>query len=487
MRNKTGQRQRSGQMARKVPLAERVRSADVRLWAALTFLAIVFLMGGGSRSDVASLSLLRPLAVLFGAYAIWAMPAGRAIFLRAPLAWLALLALWMVVQLVPLPAHVWSSLPGRDAIYRIDRLLGQTDIWRPISLTPSMTWNSLLSLVVPAAALLMFAAVEPAQRGRLIIAMVLIGVASAMLSLIQIWMKSDLLYFYRITNGGTMVGLFSNRNHNAIFLSCTLVLSGLTMRGALKERFVRPAHVLGLGAGSALMLVVILGIGSRAGLMTGLIALCLYAALVWPVLLAPKQKVAGRPTGLIKTPRARMLVLVVLPLVVLITLALLFFASDQSNAINRSVGGSYSEELRGQTLPIVVGLMQQHWLAGTGFGSFAGVYRVVEPDALLQPEYFNHAHNDWGQIVIEGGLPMILLVVAALLWAAARLIGVWRDYRAVRGAAFPAVAAAAAAVWALVALVSFGDYPLRTPSLMALMALVVGLLARVPQPQLPKA
>jgi hypothetical protein len=484
MKNRSGQRQASRQTARKIPFAEWIRGSDARLWAALAFMSIVFLTGGGSRSDIASLPLLRSLAVLFGAYALWSMPAGRAIVLRAPLAWLALLALWMVVQLIPLPASAWSTLPGRDAIYRIDGILGQADIWRPISLTPSMTWNSLMSLVVPAAALLLFAGVEPEHRKRLLTALMIIGVASAALSLLQVWMKSDLLYFYRITNRGEMVGFFSNRNHHAIFLACMLVLAGLAMRGALNERAVRPAYMVGLAAGSALMIIVILGIGSRGGLLIGLIALAVYAAFVWPVLLAAKPKTPGRPVGLIKTPRARVLVLVVLPLVLLAMLALLFFASDQSNAINRSVGGSYSEELRGQTLPVLIGLMQQHWLVGTGFGSFAGVYRMVEPDSLLQPEYFNHAHNDWGQIVIEGGLPMILLVFAALFWVAGRLFVIWRNYRSVHGTAFPTLPAAAAAIIALIALVSVGDYPLRTPSLMLLLSLVVVLLARAPsQPQ----
>src|SRR3546814_13881846 len=57
-----------------------------------------------------------------------------------------------------------------------------------------------------------------------------------------------------------------------------------------------------------------------------------------------------------------------------------------------------------------------YWTAGSGFGSFAGAYKMFEPDNLLQEADFNHAHNDWAEVIITGGLPFALILAAAILW-----------------------------------------------------------------------
>ncbi|MDO9369799.1 MAG: O-antigen ligase family protein [Sphingopyxis sp.] len=469
-----------GSATRSLPFAERATGSGFRLGAAIAFLLLVFVMGGGSRGDVASLVLLRPLAVLFAAYALWAMNAESRAAIKGPVIWLLLLAGWMTVQLVPLPADMWSALPGRQPIFRIDQLLGQSDIWRPISLQPSKTWNSLVSLVVPAAALLMFAAVEDEDRSTLFTGLIWVGVASALLSIMQIWMsKTDLLYFYRITNRDGMVGLFANRNHHATFLSCVLVLTGLSMRHALLERHKRALLIVGLAATGFLMIIVLLAIGSRAGLVTGAVALAACVAMIWPVISQIGTAAGGRQAdGRLRSKGARFLVFGVLPLLVLTGLVLLFFAAEQTNSISRSLSGNYASDMRGQTLSVITELMRANWLFGTGYGSFAGVYRMVEPDSLLQPEYFNHAHNDWLQPVIEGGLPMVLLILVAVGWIGKKLFAVWRSRQT--GARGPGLADmfAVGSIIVIFMLASAGDYPIRTPSLTALLALMIVLVSR---------
>lgn len=476
----TNGRRTFGGASRSLPFAERAAGSSFRLGAAVAFLLIVFVMGGGSRGDVASLVLLRPLAVLFAAYALWAMSAESRAVIKGPVIWLLLLAVWMTVQLVPLPADMWSALPGREPIFRIDQLLGQSDTWRPISLQPSKTWNSLVSLIVPAAALLLFAAVEDDDRSTLFTALIWVGVASALLSIMQVWMsKADLLYFYRITNRDGMVGLFANRNHHATFLSCVLVLSGLATRQALLERHKRPLLIVGLTATGLLLIIVLLAIGSRAGLATGAVALAACVALIWPVLSQIGMTVGrGQAEGRLRSAGARFLVFVVLPLLVLTGLILLFFAAEQANSISRSLSGNYASDMRGQTLSAVTELVRANWLFGTGFGSFAGVYRMVEPDSLLQPEYFNHAHNDWLQPVIEGGLPMVLLITVAVGWTGKKLFAAWRSRQT--GAQAPSLAEmfTIGSIIVILMLASVGDYPIRTPSLTVLLALMIALMSR---------
>ena len=56
-------------------------------------------------------------------------------------------------------------------------------------------------------------------------------------------------------------------------------------------------------------------------------------------------------------------------------------------------------------------------------GAFEKVFQANEPDALLGPVFLNHAHNDWLEAVITGGLPAAALLVIAVggtLYAALR-------------------------------------------------------------------
>ena len=124
--------------------------------ALLVFVGFIFLTGGGSRSDIASLAPLRFVAAFAVGAALLFIRKSDLSYIRVPLALLGALALIAVVQLVPLPPETWTALPGREAIAHLDVLVG-LEIWRPISLSPFKTANSLAALVVPLAALLWWA------------------------------------------------------------------------------------------------------------------------------------------------------------------------------------------------------------------------------------------------------------------------------------------------------------------------------------------
>src|SRR3546814_13881261 len=107
----------------------------------------------------------------------------------------------MALQLVPLPPDIWHGLPGRSTIVAIDRLVGQAELWRPLSLTPSQTLNALLAMTVPLAALFLAAQMTTDEYPPLITAVVVIACASAVLGLLQILSgPSRPAYLYRIAN-----------------------------------------------------------------------------------------------------------------------------------------------------------------------------------------------------------------------------------------------------------------------------------------------
>ncbi|MFI2901517.1 O-antigen ligase family protein, partial [Klebsiella aerogenes] len=83
-------------------------------------------------------------------------------------------------------------------------------------------------------------------------------------------------------------------------------------------------------------------------------------------------------------------------------------------------------DVRVHALPSVLAMIRIYFPAGSGFGGFDTIFRVHEPYALLKPTYFNHAHNDWLEILLDGGLPAALLLVVALGWWLRASIRVWR-------------------------------------------------------------
>ncbi|MDF7775436.1 O-antigen ligase family protein [Sphingomonas sp. AOB5] len=448
-----------------------------RFWVFAAFIAFVFLTGGGSREDIASLVILRPAAAFFAAYALTVAVPGDLARVRVPLFLLIALALWMAIQLIPLPTGLWSALPGRADILATDRLIGLGDIWRPISLSPSKTVNSLASLIVPAAALLLYAVQAEADRRRLFGLFLMIAAASAVLGIAQIASGGQgPLYLYATTNFGDAVGLFSNRNHNAVFIGSVLLIGAYLLAELRRltrssEKSVAPALIGGV---FALVLVTLLINGSRAGLMIGMLAVGFGVALyIWLRLMEPKD-------GHVRPIR---LWTGYLPIIGIVLLAVLAGAAlfSQSSSFDRLVTLSLGEELRVQTLPQIAAMANDHWLFGTGFGSFEHIYRSYEASEWLRSEYVNNAHDDWLQWIIEGGLPAMLILFGFVVWLAARCLAHWKSRQ--EQPARTGMVLTAAGVLGLLLVASLFDYPLRVPSMMVYAMLMVALIADPPQPR----
>ena len=451
------------------------------------FVFAVALTGGGSRSDIASLPLLRGLATMTFFAMLAFVPAQAWRGIRVPLILLGLLAMWMLVQLIPLSPNIWSVLPLRDRIFAIDELLGTAERWRPISLTPTQTVNSLLALIVPAAGLLVAAAVPNDERIRLWWAIWSFGVASALFCLLQfVAGPRSLFYLFRITNAGSLVGLFANRNHTALLLSLSTLSAGWLAANEIASRTKRPLILPMLAGSVVFFLLLILIIGSRFGLVFGSASLLFSYLLVrWSYRFEPKplnqarDRAHRRTSAAAQTARpSRRILLILFPFLLIAGLGAVFYFSGRDNTVGRLVDGDGAEEIRIAALGTVASLAKGQWLLGSGFGSFASVYQIVEPDALLRQDYFNQAHNDWLQLPIEGGLPAVLICLAGVLWIVSGLVGALRQRSRPLGVEFiePLVLAGA---FSLIALNSIVDYPLRTQSLAMVGTFLLVILARL--------
>ena len=243
----------------------------------VVWLAVIFLLGGSSRGDMPSLLVLRPLSLLVLGGLVITMTQAQLDRWRVLLGLMAAAIMLSVIHLIPLPPALWQAMPGRDVIEAVDQAAGLQGLWRPLSISPEHTRNALFALAVPASVLLWMTRFDLRQRLRVVLVAILgIALASALLGLLQIstGSESSPLYFYRVSNAGSPIGLFANRNHQAVFLACILPMLAAyaSIRGRGGDETAR-FRVLIAAGGAAFIVLFLLLLGSRAGIVTGLLGL----------------------------------------------------------------------------------------------------------------------------------------------------------------------------------------------------------------------
>lgn len=426
------------------------------------FWVTLFFLGGGSRADIQSLILLRPIAAGLLAYGLWGVSKNDI----QPFTFLWVIfgasVLLVATHLLPLPHSVWSNLPGRGLIAETDAIAGLGELWRPLSLVPNDSWNALYAMLIPAAAIVLFSRMTLANHHMMIGITLVIGLVSAFISILQVLGPDNgSLYFYRITNGGAAVGLFANRNHHAVFLACLIPVlavfaSGFSGRVASRRVF----HGSALAAGATLLLLILIS-GSRAGLLVAMIGICAV-----PMLFKPEGKSAD--VRLKRFPvtwlNSKILALAATAFAVI----LLAILSSRAVSFDRLFGES-DDGLRLQIWGPIAKIAWTYFPFGSGLGTFADVYKIHEPAAMLSPEYLNHAHNDLLELLLTAGLPgLFLLLVVILAWgrqAYGLFFKTSDNSRQIRMARLGAV------IILMLATASLVDYPLRTPSLSGLLIL----------------
>ena len=145
-------------------------------------------------------------------------------------------------------------------------------------------------------------------------------------------------------------------------------------------------------------------------------------------------------------------------------------------AVDRLFAQDVDADARLRLFPIMATMARDYFPMGAGFGSFPTIFRIVEPDWYLRPSYFNHAHNDVVEVLIEGGLFAMILAGVFAAWWVRMAIRLWRagqsrDYTLVLGRL--------GTIQTLVLiLASVVDYPLRTPLLQIIFLLAIVLIVR---------
>lgn len=446
--------------------SRRSKLSTVSFASAVVMLTVAIgLFGGASRDDVAT----NPIVQLFGIVLIFLVAVSRRWTvtdrnMRRWLALVALLTLWMAVQLVPLPPAIWSHLPARAIYVPQAKALGIEQPWRPISLSPMNTWASLVGMTVLIGLLLGWGNLDRYQirSGRWVLAILL--AISILLGLAQVsgGMGSG-LYLFDNGSPGFPAGLFANRNHQAAALAMIFPLLGAAIVEARMERQRLAVIIGGSCIIACLVLPMLLVNGSRAGLALAALTIMLSLVMVWTYRL-PGQASLTLRQGLFA----------IIALATPVIVAGVAFLLGRAAAIERLTRLRVEDDQRYRQAATVVEMICAHFPLGAGYGSFPQVFRVYEPFSSLKLTYFNHAHNDLIELAFEGGLPSVLLALGAAILFIGQAWRIWRTSDRGRTTLY-----ARAATIMIVALViaSISDYPLRTPTIQVFAVIALAWLA----------
>lgn len=426
-------------------------------FALITWLAIVFLLGGASRYDVQSLVLLRPLAALFCGIALLTVRTEHLRQYRFMVIMASFIVLLAGLHIVPLPPSIWQALPGREIVREVEAAAGLHDVWRPLTLAPDAGANAFFALLVPLAAFLLTIQLDSNHLQRLVTPILIIGALSGLVGIAQIVGSPDgPLYLYRITNNGSAVGLFSNRNHQALFLATLIPMLAFYGSQSVRTENERKMRLAVMVAAMAILVPLLLVTGSRQGLLLGLAGfVAAWFVFRQPTVVGVRQRTEKRNYGHLIAGASG-----------LFGLALITVAASRAVAIQRLLDNNPEEESRLGAWSIVLKLIEQYAPFGSGSGSFVPVFSRVEPLDFLAPQYLNHAHNDFLEVILTFGVPgaiVLLIAILGFVSSAARIVRANG-----RTSAAISLARVGAVIVLVSAVASAVDYPLRTPSLACL-------------------
>ncbi|MBZ5556395.1 MAG: O-antigen ligase family protein [Acidobacteriia bacterium] len=389
----------------------------------------------------------------------------------ALIVWLTLAA----AMLAPLPASARRAIaPHAAAVDRALYVESPTQPLdqqaRPVSVDPGAT---MWALVMAGAVLLIFWSarsilnrhgLRATARG-----LAWIGLALSALALVQHATSPTLMYWYfhPIASKATPFGPYVNRNDLTTWLLLAIPLVAgygiarftsrqRTAGGPIDLEASVDATALWLAASVLLMLATVLAATSRSGLTGTVVGLAVF---MW---LARTRLGASGWTWLAAV------------LFALLALATTYanwnsLASRLDETLAVGIGGRRA--VWAQTWPMV----RDFWISGVGVGAYERAMTVYQqtPHAF----YINHAHNEYLQLLAEGGVLLAVpaaLAVCAVVWLAA---GQLRDDHSpvfwIRaGAASGLLAAAVQGIW---------DTGLRLPGNAVLFALLAAIALHDPR------
>ena len=310
---------------------------------------------------------------------------------------LTLGAVWSLCFLVrPFPVRLHPALIPLAAIC----VLGAAQLALKLTISPWDTANEFLRWTACLAAF--FLALQlgsiPVVRTRFLAALLYFGFAFSLIAAVQYLSDPSKIFgFFDSAFPGQYLGPFSNKDHYASFLQLLLPL-------ALYEAFAATRRLLFGAVMAAIMFASVIEGASRAGSFLIVVETALLLFLAYRRKLPSSQ-------NLVRT--------FVIPLFAI-------------SALTVSIGWTRLWERAHETDPYLARqqinrssweMIRERPLTGFGLGNYENAYpRFAHFDA---GDVLSHAHNDWAEWTVEGGVPLTLLVLSAIVLSAPAL---WRSF-----------------------------------------------------------
>lgn len=429
------------------------------------------LLGGGTHSGFLSDAVLQLLTIPVLLAALWRISgAPRRRELGWALAACAAILAVPLLQLIPLPPGIWTSLPGRESVIAAFGLLGRPPSWAPISMAPQSTWLAALALLPPLAVFLAVLTLDWRERRLLSLVTIGFALASAFLGLTQLAQgETSPLRFFAITSPNAPVGFFANVNHFAALLYCAILLTAAWVATAIdarrnSERRGRDdaGSIMTAGAAAVALLILIcvaVVTRSRAGFILSFTGLVAALTLTAPPLRELKNLASIRL------------------MIGIIALALLFLGrSALFGVLDRFVANPRADADRYLLWRVTTEAAKALMPVGAGVGAFVPAYALFEKPEDLRGAYANHAHNDLLELWLETGVAGPLLLCFFLYWYARKAARAWGPSNPGPLAIDRSLIRAAVVIVALLLCHSLVDYPLHTSAMMAIMGFACALL-----------
>ncbi|MFO1433611.1 MAG: O-antigen ligase family protein [Candidatus Competibacteraceae bacterium] len=373
-------------------------------------------------------------ALALAAHLVW-RPDFRDQLSRPLLITLMVLLVYPLLQLVPLPAGLWSRLPGRD--FYAHALTQANDgrafeSWRAASLVPWATEFSWLALLPPLTVFLVTVGLPTRQLQFLLKLFVGIAVLQALLGLLQYGAGSDSIFQLGSPYCcSSAVGTYINRDHLAGLLEMALPV-GLALftttvgqvvassaRGYHRHRVWRqrlsklaalPINQTAIyGSACIVLLLGLVFTRSRAGIVLAMVGIFLSMVVF-------ARRLGGRNAyGLIGT-----LTFIGWGLAMEVGLVPVLSRFTLAGAI---------DDARWSIFASTIQAVAYFFPIGSGVGTFQDIYPRFHPPDILFDGIINRAHNDYLEGFLETGLVGIVLAFALLGFYGRQWHRIWQRGR----------------------------------------------------------
>ena len=385
----------------------------------------------------------------------------------------ALLIVYPLIQLVPIPDGWWLALPGRAPYAESFALAGMAAAtpasgWHALTLDPALTEQGLLSVIPGLACALVVPAMDTRRILRLLAWMAVLATAEAALGVLEAAHVVETLggWVEGQESVRTAAGTFANQDHFASFLAMSALMSvGLALafrrlatleRGRPPVRRSRPSDHAAHKASS-----------DTQNFWAGL---CLLAALLQCLTLPFTQSRAGVLSlavgtlpllayALLRAARSRRQQSWIAA-ATLTSLVLILFAAPSGLRERFSGAGVHPEVVQRTGLTLSsLRAAAAFFPFGTGLSTFPAVYPRFQPAEVT--EFANAAHDDYAQLVLECGAAGCIALVLGLVAYARRM---WTLARDAAPRSFTRLQFAAGVAMLAALIHSAVDFPLRIPA-----------------------